>query len=465
MSKIAFFIFLSFEIGFSQNINTIKHEGEEISIENVLQKYVQIPSVSGNEKRAGEFIKFIAKENGLFISDFGTENGNYNFAASLFPLNEKKPNIIFLNHIDVVPEIRLDGTNPYSGEIKQDRVFGRGSIDNKGAALMQLYGIIQYLKSESKSNDQYNITFLAVSCEETQCSGGIDYVLDNHLEELNSAVVIGEGPSELTNLLEGNFNNPIFGISVTHKRSLWLNLELEIKTSGHSSITPNHYSNQEMVCALENLTSKKNKIIYNDLNVNILKTLGSQKKGVEKLILKHPRLFKFLLAPQLRKQPELLSLFTNTITLTEISSNNDSYNILPSKTIAHLDCRLLPDTDENEFLSLIKNRLKNDAVKITIVESMQESDPTSIETIYFENLARSITSYYPTSEILPLLLPHSNDLGAFRARGISAYATIPVNFSRKEVESIHSKNESISIQLLYDGAQVHFNYIKLMQNN
>lgn len=464
MRKIVLFLILTNHIAFTQSIETILYNGSSISMEKLLQKYVQIPSISGDEQKAGEFIKSIARENGLSISDFGSENGNYNFAASLFPLEEKKPNIIFLNHLDVVPEICLDGTIPYSGEIIQDKVIGRGSIDNKGAALMQLYGIIQYLKSESKSNDQYNITFLAVSCEETQCNGGIDYVLENHLEELNSAVVIGEGPSELTNLLEGDFNNPIFGISVAHKRSVWLNLELEIKTNGHSSITPIHYSNQEMVRALDKLTSKKNKVIYNDINVNILKTLGSQKKGVEKLVLKHPRLFKFLVTPQLRKQPELLSLFTNTITLTEISSNNNSYNILPSKTIAHLDCRLLPETDEKEFLSLIKKRLKNDAIKITIVESMEESSPTSIETIYFENLAKSITSYYPSSEILPLLLPNINDLGAFRAKGITAYASTPVNFSRKEVESVHSQNESISIPLLYDGAQVHFNYIKTMQN-
>ncbi len=465
MRTVILLLIFTSQITFSQSIDSIIYNGSWISMEHLLQKYVQIPSISGNEKKAGEFIKSIARENGLSISDFGSENGNYNFAASLFPLSEKKPNIIFLNHIDVVPEIRLDGTDPYSGEIKKDRVLGRGSIDNKGSALMQLYGIIQYLKSESASNDQYNITFLAVSCEETQCAGGINYVLENHLEELNAVAVIGEGPSELTNLLEGKFKNPIFGISVTHKRSLWLNLELEIKTNGHSSVTPIHYSNQEMVCALNNLTSKKNEIIYNALNINILKTLGSQKKGLEKLILKHPRLFKFLLVPQLRKQPELLSLYTNTITLTEISSNNDSYNILPSKTIAHLDCRLLPETDEKEFLSLIKSRLKNDNVKVMVVESMQESDPTSIETIYFKNLAKSIKSYYPTSEILPLLLPNINDLGAFRAKGILAYASTPVSFSRKEVQSIHNQHESISIQLLYDGAQIHFNYIKKMQNN
>jgi carboxypeptidase PM20D1 len=462
MRKIAIILLLTSHIAFAQSIDKVVYNGSLISIEHLLQKYVQIPSVSGNEKIAGEFIKSIAKENGLFISDFGSKNGNYNFAASIFPLKDKKPNIVFLNHIDVVPEI--DDLNPYSGEIKNNKVIGRGAIDNKGNALMQLFSIIAYFKSESKISDAYNISFLAVSCEETQCSGGIDYVLEHHLEELNPAVVIGEGPSELTSLLEGEFNNPIFGISVVHKRLLWLNLELEIETFGHSSITPIHYANQDMVCALNSLTSKKNKIVYNKLNINILKTLGNQKKGIKKLILKNPRLFKFLIVPQLRKQPELLSLFTNTITLTNIASHNDSYNILPTNATAHLDCRLLPETNEKEFLTLINKRLKNSALKVSVVESTNACKPTSIETLFYENLAHSITSYYPKSEILPLLIPNINDLGAFRARGILAYASIPVIFSRKEVESIHSRNESISIPLLYDGAQVHFNFLKRMQN-
>lgn len=464
MRKVALlFIFIAHTV-FSQEKEPILYQGSSTSIEHLLQKFIQIPSLSGEEKRAGDFIKSVTKENKLFITEFGNTNGNYNFAASIFPLDLKKPNIIFLNHIDEVPEIELEKSKSYSGQIIDNKLYGRGAIDNKGVALMQLYSIVNYAKFKDLKS-KYNITFLAVSCEETQCEGGVNYVINNYLEELNPFMVIGEGPSELTSLIGGEFKNAVYGISVAHKRSFWLNLELEIETNGHGSITPIDYSNKAFVKALNNLTKKKNKIIYNDINVNILKSLGSHKKGVEKLVLRHPKLFKPFIASKLRKQPELLALFTNTITLTNIYTNNNSYNSIPSKASAFLDCRLLPSTSETEFLKLIKNRLNNDSIKISIEQHMPYATPSSTETDYYQTLEKTIKKYYTNTDVLPIIVPNINDLGAFRQKGIPSYGSIPVSFSREEVEGIHNSGEYISIPHLYNGMNVYFNFIKEIQRN
>lgn len=455
---------------FSLNLcnSQIKFNGTEISIENLLQKYIQIPSVSGNEKEAGDFIKSVCKENGLIITDFGSNNGNYNFAASIYPLSSEKPNIIFLNHLDVVPENEESKHGTFSGKIIDDKVYGRGAIDNKGVALMQLYGILQFLNDKSINGSKYNATFLAVSCEEAQCKGGIKHVVDNYFDILNPIVVIGEGPSELTKILGYEFKNPIFGISVAHKRIFWLKLELKNNTIAHGSITPIEYGNKSMVTSLSKLTKKKNKAIFNDLNMGLLKAIGEHKTGLEKLVLKYPKLFKPILIPKLRKQPELFALFSNTITLTNFYTNSDSYNKIPTLTGAYLDCRLLPDTDEKEFLNDIKKRLNNDAIKITIVKNMPRTKPSSIDNVYYKNLKNAILNKYPTAEVLPLMLPNINDLGAFRAKNILAFGSMPIYLSRKQAEGIHNINEHISIKLLYDGAEVYYDFLKKMalkQNN
>ena len=442
---------------------SLKLKGKPVSLENLLQKYIQIPSVSSNEFEAGEFMKSVCKDNGLHISDFGNKNGNYNFAASIFPLTSNKPNIIFLNHLDVIPESDESENGAYSGKIMNNKIYGRGAIDNKGAAMMQLFSLVEFLNNMDLKHSKYNVTFLSVSCEETQCSGGVDYVIDNFLEKLNPVVVIGEGPSELTTLIGGSFKHPVFGISVAHKRAFWLDLELELNTSGHGSITPLNYANKEMVASLNKLTRKKNKAIFNDLNTSFLKALAEHKKGFERLILKHPRLFKPILVPQLRKQPELFALFSNTITLTNIYTNSDTYNKIPSKVGAYLDCRLLPDTDESIFLEEIKKRLNNDSIKINVTKNMPLTNPSEIRTVYFENLKTAIIEMYPGSEILPIMLPNINDLGAFRAKNIIAYATIPVYLTSEQLESIHNKDEHISIESLYKGAEVYYNFLMKME--
>ena len=450
---------------FGQKKQIKSADGSLADIEIVLQQYVRIPSVSGQEQAAGDFLKAVCRNNDLYISDFGNENGQYNFAASVFPLSSGKPNIIFLNHIDVVPESESQDRKPYCGTIEDGIIYGRGTIDNKGAAMMQLVGILSMIKEEDLSQSPYNITLLAVSCEETQCSGGVSYVNEHHFDELNPAAVFGEGPSELTTLIDGNFTNPVFGVSVIHKKPFWLELELESKTNGHGSITPLTYANKELVAALQRLTRKKPKAVYNDVNIKFLKDMAQHHKGVKKMVLKHPKLFRPVLTGQLRSYPELFSLFTNTITLTNIYSNSKAVNKLASVAGAQLDCRLLPETNEQEFLYEIKKKLKNDDIKITVLKTLPNNQISSTETIYYKNLSLAIQDKYPNATTMDMMMPNINDLGSFRAKNIPAYGSLPVYCDTEEVRSVHGKDEHLHISSLYDGAEVYANFLKRMIEN
>lgn len=433
-----------------------------INVETVLQQYIQIPSVSGQEKAAGDFLKNICLSNDLYIADFGDKDGQYNFAASVFPLSSGKPNIVFLNHIDVVPESKSEAREPFSGTIENGVIYGRGSIDNKGAALMQLYGILSLMQDTDLSKSPYNITMLSVSCEETQCSGGVSYVIENHINELNPTVVFGEGPSELTTLMEGDFKHPVFGISIIHKKLLWLELELETKTSGHGAVTPVTYANKELVAALERLTSKKAKIVFNDINTKFFKDIGQYHKGAKKMVLKHPRFFKPIFSSQLKTRPELFSLLTNTITLTNIYSNSKVVNKLASIAWARLDCRLLPNTNEEEFLTMIKKTLDNENIKIKVLKTSPKNKASNPETIYYKNLTLAIQDTYKKSTTMDILMPNVNDLGAFRAKGIPAYGTLPVFFGLEEVRSVHGDDEHLHLNSLYSGAKVYYNFLRRM---
>lgn len=55
----------------------------------LLIQYLKIPSTSGAEKFAGEFFRDVCSQSGFFITQYGEENGNFNFAASLYPLSKQ----------------------------------------------------------------------------------------------------------------------------------------------------------------------------------------------------------------------------------------------------------------------------------------------------------------------------------------------------------------------------------------
>src|SRR5690606_38768561 len=137
-----------------------------------------------------------------------------------------------------------------------------------------------------------------------------------------------------------------------------------------------------MVKALNNLLDRKEKAVYNDLNVRMLKGLGELEKGLTGFAMRHPRLFRMFITPQLRQQPELFALFSNTITLTSIDSENDVVNVIPSKMNELLDYKLLPKTESDEIIEDIKKRLKNPNIKVSTIYQTPPMKSSDIDNKY-----------------------------------------------------------------------------------
>ena len=88
---------------------------------------------------------------------------------------------------------------------------------------MQLFSLLNIKPSIGNFNTEYNVTLLSVSCEETQCEGGINFVIENYFDQLNPVLVLGEGPPALKNIVSTNPDLEIFGISVAQKDPFGLN--------------------------------------------------------------------------------------------------------------------------------------------------------------------------------------------------------------------------------------------------
>lgn len=446
---------------------TIKINNQQFRIHEILSQYIQQKSISGNEKSAGEWLKKLCEENDLYITQMGNSNGNYNFSASIRPLSDHLPNIIFLNHIDVVPvgDSSKWTYPPFSGMIMDGRVWGRGAFDNKGAAVVQLASVIQSGLHFSGKNLPFNVTFLAVSCEETQCQGGVNYVIENYFDELNPSVVIGEGPPGLKGILETDTSLTLFGISTAHKRPFWLKLELELPTSGHGSVTPLSYSNKEMVIALSKIVSEDQPIEFIDANTQLLKALGKFENGFKSSALKHPHTFKGLLVPKLRERPEVFSLMSNTVTLTSLRSETNTVNLIPSKTTALLDCRLLPNTNRNEFLSNFKKKLDNESIKVSVIHETPPMHPSSDTTNFYKAIYKAIQNNYPGAEIIPVMMPSFNDVGLFRSKGVTCYSSFPILLDENQVNSIkhiHNYDEFIPIKHLETGKNTYDEFVRIL---
>lgn len=120
-----------------------------------IQGAIQIPSVMEEAKPGMPFGEGPAKALNYFV-DLGKKLGfkviNYDNYAAEIEFGEGEEVLGILGHVDVVPEGEDWQYPPYSGTIADGKIFGRGTLDDKGPAVICLYAMKTLLDSGVKLN-------------------------------------------------------------------------------------------------------------------------------------------------------------------------------------------------------------------------------------------------------------------------------------------------------------------------
>ncbi len=432
----------------------------------LLSRYVQIPSVSGEEKQAGEFFANFCREKGLHVHVFTDADDSYNFAASLYPLESGKPNIVLLNHIDVVPTGEEEGWlhPPFSGHIADGYVWGRGSIDNKAMGVMQLMALIEFMERAAREDLPYNVSLLAVSGEETGGDTGARIIANEFLDVLNPMVVYGEGGAGLTGIITADPDRPVFGIGVAQKKVFWMAIESSVGSSGHGSVPLNQYPTKEVIGATSALLDARRKIVVTPTVRESLQIVSEYENFLLRKVFQRIDFYAPSFGRFIRRDPLIAPMFTNTISLTSLTSSAGAYNQIPGHARAVFDCRLLPGTDENEFLAQVKKIVSPFEVEVNVIRA-SPSTPTSEQGPFYHAMKSSIEDVFGEDVVsVPFLFVAVNDNRFFRRQGIPSYGILPVMMTEELMESIHSYNERFSLESLDQGIAVYVSLIQRLLN-
>ncbi len=427
----------------------------------ILGDYVRFPSVPGNEKKAGEFLASLCSKKGLNVRLFTDEEDSYNFAASLYPLDSGKPNIILLSHIDVVSEgdPGMWKHPAFSGTIEDDTIWGRGTIDMKGNSVMHLLALSHIANKAAERDLPFNVSMLCVSGEEIHGTKGARIITDHFMDELNPVAVFGEGGIGNSGELPGLGDMLVFFISLNDKRSAWIRLDLHYETSGHGAIPPPEYASKLMINALSGLTRKDARIfLHRDARI-MLRSYGRLRKGIPGFILKNPVIFRPLVTAGLKRNHHLLSTVTNTATITGIFNPHTYINQIPQEISVFLDCRLLPCTSTPGFIKLLEKSLGNDLIDITLIEETGNAI-TTVPDSFYSLFCDALSEIYPGSEVIPVMFPATTDNNYFRNKGIPVYGIIPSVLDRKLLETIHNYDERIPVEAVISGAHVYRRFLE-----
>lgn len=130
--------------------NTVLNEIDDSKVIQLLRDLVRIPSISLQEREIGEYIVEQLRGWGFEPERQYADKNRFNVICRLIG-KEKGPTILFNGHIDTQ---KTDGMliDPFSGELKDGRVYGRGSADMKSGicAIMSAFEAIKKAEIDLK---------------------------------------------------------------------------------------------------------------------------------------------------------------------------------------------------------------------------------------------------------------------------------------------------------------------------
>lgn len=187
-----------------------------------LQAYLRLETVNppGNEGLAVDFLAGLLHREGIETLRLISPEGRPSLYARVKSGRPDADALVLMHHMDVVPAGPGWSVDPFGGEVRDDRLWGRGALDIKSLGLAQLEAFVD-LHRRMKAGEELvrDVVYLAVADEERGGGQGTRFVLERHGDLLGPIyAVINEGGSNRT----VNGRSLWTGIEISQKRPLWL---------------------------------------------------------------------------------------------------------------------------------------------------------------------------------------------------------------------------------------------------
>ncbi len=441
LQKISVFILLLFlswpVLTFGQQEDWKKMEERTIQL---FQEYLAINTCNppGDVSFAAEFFKRIFVKEDVPVELIWTDRktGRVNVLARLKGKGEKRP-LLMLNHMDTVHVNRSAWTvDPFAAVKKDGYIYGRGALDMKNTGIVQMMTMLLLKKNNVEL--ERDVIFLAVADEETSGILGSMWLVKNRWNDINPEFVLDEGGFGT----QGFFTKDkrlIFSVGVAEKKVLWLKLSTS-GHSGHGSMPLGENANFIMAQAMSRVASFEPPIRITPVVSEMKKRLG-----------------------RLDETPYNNALQRNTISLTVTKGyvgNPPKSNVIPGKSEAVLDCRLLPDQDPNEFVSKLKEIIADPRVKIDYIERPVEAVISPYDTELFKVIEKETREAFPDSLTVPHLVIYGTDSRFYRGKGTVCYGFFPGPVTMEEYQTIHGNDERIREKSLRTAARIYYSVVK-----
>lgn len=420
---------------------------------NWMQEYLRIDTTNppGNEMKAVAFYKKILDQEGIENRVFEYTPGRGDLWARIaHTTSEGKRPIILLNHMDVVTSDAAHWkVPPFSGEIKDGYLWGRGAQDMKDEGLAQLVTMVM-LKREKVALDR-DVIFLGVSDEEAEGTG-TDWFIAHQRDLLeNAEFLINEGGE---NLLERGKVKYV-GVDVGEKTTYWLHVVAHGRPGHGSRPNPDSAPNR-LVRALDRILAYKTPLRVLPVVDEFLRDMAPQEtperaaeyRAMQKAVADK----KF--QEEVEKDESLNFLLRDTISLTMMGGSEQT-NVIPPEAWANLDVRILPGGDPKAVLEAVRRVVNDPNVTVQPMnDEFRVANYSGTDNRLFAAIREVSGKYFPGTPVVPHITSGYTENQRYRPLGISSYGFNPYTATEDEGNTEHGNDERIRVEEVRRGPRI-----------
>ncbi len=404
----------------------------------LLRRLIQADTVNppGNETRATDVLQEYLEGNGVQCELYAKVPERANLIARI-PGRKGGPRLLLLSHTDtVLADPEEWSVDPWSAEIRDDHVWGRGALDMKGQVAASAVAIASLARDGFEPAG--DLIFAAVADEEVGEGEqfGLPWLVEEHLAAVEAEYSVNEGAGD--RLVLGG--TPFYFCSTAEKMASPFKLRVRGR-SGHGS----------MPAIADNALVKAAKLIERLGEFKAEPQLGPEVEALLQAVLGEvPPLEQVIelarsLNPGIAEMIEPLLSMTVAPTMIKAS---DKRNVIPGVCEVTVDCRLLPGQTQDEAREILVAFLGEGDYEFEWIRAYGGTR-SPLRSPLWDAVCSFVEESEPGARAVPVCVAGFTDSHWMRERfDAVAYGFFPMRAMDPELAArlIHSADERVAIE-------------------
>lgn len=352
---------------------------------------------------------------------------------------------VMMAHYDVVPAPDEGWERPpFSGDVTEGFIHGRGAVDTKGTLAAMLQAAEELI--QAGFTPAQDIYFCFSGDEETY--GPTTGRIIEWLRERDALpwAVLDEGGQVEAGTVPG-FSGYAAMVGVAEKGMAQVQLSVT-GPGGHASRPPRESQAEILARALVRLSKNPFQMRIISPVKEALKELSQGSAGPYRLIYRWPGLFSPFIKRFARlRSGSIAALFRTTCAVTQLRGS-DASNVLPVTVTAGLNLRLLPGESQESAVNYLKEAIRDSRVKVNLITGNDPSPVSQMEGPAFERIKKAAGAVWPGVMTLPALMVGATDAYHYCAICPRVYRFSPLRVSPDIADTVHAANERLPVKAL-----------------